>query len=285
MASLQKITSIRFLPVLSLKTNFSGFDTDIPFFDIKPLNSTENLLREIGAIHRPIDNQWQSSIAQGDIQRSLLILEQLDDEYLYFSVSYKSIESYYLADFPLENMEDTLFQGEIVFDKKSAQLQFNQALTTSSKLKSFDQIGAHELPVQYAQLQSIFAIVKLSKKSFVDCLTHLEKTYKPWVVDLAINSRKLKFKYVIQKPVFEKYKLLVPKGEKEYKQIINEGKLEFISSVTTSASPLVLKGRQLQLSVLMEGEWKVIKQALPSPTTGNLNFDPKTKEPQWIMNM
>ncbi|NME70260.1 hypothetical protein [Flammeovirga aprica] len=285
MASLQKITSIRFLPVLRITANFSEFESENAFFDIRSLNSTEDLLRKIGVVHRPVDNQWQSSIAQTDIERSLLILDQMDDEYLYFSISSRSIESYYLADFPIENIEDTIFTGEVTFNKKAGEMQFDEALKLSSKSEYFTQLGAHELPIQYAQLQSIFAIVKLSKKSFTEGLTHLYKSMQPWKVDFLINSRKLKFRYIIQKPVFEKYKIITPKGEKEYKQIINEGKLEFTSSVTTSASPLFLKGKQLQLSALVDGEWKIIKQKLSSPTTGSLNFDPKTKEPLWIMNM
>ncbi|MBB3701410.1 hypothetical protein KMW28_26825 [Flammeovirga yaeyamensis] len=285
MASLQKITTIKYLPVLSLKTNFSDLISDVHFFDLKALKGTEHLLRQIGVVYRSIENQWQSSISKSDIQRSLSILEQKEEEYLYFSLSYKNVESYYLADLPLENMEDTLFFGEVKFNKKAGQLSFDTTLKPTSKSAYFSELGDSELPIQHAQLQSIFGIVKISKKDFSTSLTHLEKTFHPWVIDLGINSRKLKCRYVIQDPSFDQYKITASKGGKEYKQIKNEGKIEFLSSVATSASPLSLQGKQLQLSAKVDGKWKVIKQSLPSPSTKNLNFDPKTKEPQWKMNM
>lgn len=285
MASLQKITTIKYLPVLSLKANFVDFTSDIHFFELQPLDTTARILDRIGVVYRSIENQWQSSISHGDIERSLSILEQEDEEYFYFSLSYKSIESYYLADLALDNVEDTLFIGDVKFDKKAGQLQFESTLTPTDKADYLNQLASQGLPVQHAVLQAIFGMVRLSKQSLSECLSHLQKSNTPWIIDLKLNSRKLKCKYVIHDPRFEEYKISIPMGEKEFKQTLIEGKIEFLSSAESSASPLTFKGQQLQLNAKVDGKWKVIKQALPSPSTKNLNFDPKTKEPQWIMNI
>lgn len=284
MATLNKLTIIKFLPLLGINFNYAGTSKGHNGFNIQPLHDSGVLLNRLGVVYKSINDTFRSSISKDNIERIVTTINEMEDFCLYFSISYDSLESYYLADLPLSSLQEKCFFYEGLFSKKNEAISFNKKFNEELKGELLEKVGKENFSSSLKKFNSTFAIIKVTKKSFLDVLSQLEITQKPWLLDIFVDKRVLECKYELLNNDKDDFRIVDSKNIIQFQNVSkNQDKIQFVSKTKIVASPLEFNGKSLKLEAKEGKVWSTIKNGLPSPSVKNLRFEDKANKPYWFV--